>query len=459
MRLHRTSDPGTSSRFGRFWQHVGRVFSRGDPENASRAELTALLRSPSGTEVVACLQQTLRGIGEGDLLDAVLTSVVDAAVALTGAERGYIAVGSGSGRLEHVRGRSRSLETLPEDRGSLLRSLRDRFPPQEGARPQSGAPPRSAGAIPWGASPTASGEKTDGGASLAVPLRLPMVDARAEETQKIAGVLYVEGLEHSVRSIQYALDVLAQEAALLIRDLKKAAEVQHSLLPPAVCSGYFFTAAGGSLPCRVIGGDFFEYVDLPTGDFGFVVCDVAGKGAPAALLSAVLQGIFAGVAPSGGGPAATLSRMNHALIRRPIESKFATVLYGVLSPDGRLTFCNGGHNAPFVFTRDSVRRLDTGGPVLGLFEQARYEEASMDLEPGDFLFVFSDGVTEALNAAEEEFGEVRLCDCLSAVRGDEPTRVLDTVFGTLQEFCDGMTQTDDITALALQYSGRGSNFI
>ena len=95
--------------------------------------------------------------------------------------------------------------------------------------------------------------------------------------------------------------------------------------------GGFFEAVGASVPCRSIGGDFFDYVDLPDGEFGFAVGDVAGKGAPAALLTAMMQGVFASQASSGTGPAMTLSRVNQALIRRSVESRFATAFYAVLT--------------------------------------------------------------------------------------------------------------------------------
>ena len=160
------------------------------------------------------------------------------------------------------------------------------------------------------------------------------------------------------------------------------------------------------MPCRSIGGDFFDYVDLPDGGFGFAVGDVAGKGAPAALLTAVLQGVFSAQASSGSSPAETLSKVNMALIRRAIESRFATGLYAIVRPGGALTYCNAGHNPPMVFTRTGVKRLEKGGLILGLFEHATFEEETIALEPGDLMVTFSDGVTEALSAAGEEYGRI-----------------------------------------------------
>src|SRR6185312_9063353 len=163
-----------------------------------------------------------------------------------------------------------------------------------------------------------------------------------------------------------------------------------------------------SLPCRSIGGDFYDYVDLPSGGFGFALGDVAGKGPPAALLSAMMQGIFAAQAAASDTPSETIARVNLALYKRGIESRFVTLMYGTLEPDGKLTYCNAGHNPPLVVGKGGVRRLETGGPIVGLFEGASFEEETVSLAPGDWLIVFSDGVSEALSADGEEFGESRI---------------------------------------------------
>ena len=151
---------------------------------------------------------------------------------------------------------------------------------------------------------------------------------------------------------------------------------------------------------------------MPTGSFGFTLGDVAGKGPSAALLTAMIQGAFAAQVTSTDSPAALMAHINRTLIRRAIQSRFVTVMYGVLAPDGRLTYSNAGHNPPILVGRSGVRRLETGGLILGLFPHATYEEETLQLEDGDTLVVFSDGVTEALNAAGDEFGEERLLPCI-----------------------------------------------
>jgi phosphoserine phosphatase RsbU/P len=285
-------------------------------------------------------------------------------------------------------------------------------------------------------------------------------------------VLYLDSRERGAlrsASAVAALDTLSAEAALAIenarlyrealdkakfeQELKVAAAIQQSLLPVANREGAFFSTAAASIACRAVGGDFFDYVDLPDGAFGFAVGDVAGKGAPAALLTAVLQGVFASQASSGSSPSETLSKVNIALIRRAIESRFATALYAVIGPKGELSYCNAGHNPPMVFGKNGVERLDKGGLILGLFEHATFEEGTTKLEAGDLLVAFSDGVTEALSTEGEEYGEQRLLDCVQANRDKSVTEVLDSIFASVRVFTAGAVQSDDVTALVLRYDG------
>jgi serine phosphatase RsbU (regulator of sigma subunit) len=191
------------------------------------------------------------------------------------------------------------------------------------------------------------------------------------------------------------------ERARTEHEIKVAAEIQRALLPHTHHAGATFDLVATSVPCRAIGGDFFDYFEVSNG-IVFALGDIAGKGPPAALLSAMLQGIFAAFVHFGEAPAATVRRMNDVLVRRGIESRFATGMYSMLSCEGQLTYCNAGHNPPFLLTHRGVRRLERGGPVLGLFEHAAFDEETLQLDRGDTLVVFSDGISEALNSDGEE---------------------------------------------------------
>jgi sigma-B regulation protein RsbU (phosphoserine phosphatase) len=125
----------------------------------------------------------------------------------------------------------------------------------------------------------------------------------------------------------------------------------------------------------------------------------------------------------------------------------------MLGSDGALTYCNAGHNAPLLVSPSGIRRLETGGTVLGLFEAASYEEETVRLSPGDIIVAFSDGVTEAMNPAGDEFTDERLLACAEAHRGESPQRMLDALLADVHTFCEGATQSDDVTAVLVRYNG------
>ncbi len=242
--------------------------------------------------------------------------------------------------------------------------------------------------------------------------------------------------------------------AQLEEDMQIAAEIQRTLLPPQQHRGAAFELAVASLPSRAIGGDFVDYYELPAGVLGFVIGDVAGKGPPAALLAAQLQGIVAAQSYLGQGPRGTLAMANRVLVRRAVESRFfSTAFYGALSREGCLAYCNAGHNPPFLLGRDGPRRLTTGGLILGAFRDAAVEEKTTQVEPGDLLVAYTDGVTEAMNADDSDFGERRLLECVLANGHLPPAAFLERLLEAISSFTIGSAQNDDLTVLALRFTG------
>jgi sigma-B regulation protein RsbU (phosphoserine phosphatase) len=396
---------------------------------------------------MAELLEGLRALGSGRVLDDVLALVLDSAIEVTGAERGFIMLANAERQLEFKLARGKGRVTLsgrtfatsrkiPENvfitgQETIVEDLLD------GSLAQL-----HTGTVALGIRYV-----------LCTPLRLVRYVERGEEPseERIIGVLYLDSRERGAlrsASARAALETLSTEAAVAIentrlyrealerakfeQELKVAAAIQQSLLPVANRTGEFFSTAAASVPCRAIGGDFFDYVDLSSGRFGFIIGDVAGKGSPAALLAAALLGMFSAEAVYHESAAALMKRLNGSLLRRAIEARFLTTFYGVLSRDGSLTYSNAGHNAPVLMTRDGVRRLETGGLILGLFEHAIFEEETVALHPGDFVIVFSDGVTEALNAAGEEFTDARLLACIQSHRGDSPQAMLDALLSDVR---------------------------
>ncbi|MBV8207708.1 MAG: SpoIIE family protein phosphatase [Acidobacteria bacterium] len=234
-------------------------------------------------------------------------------------------------------------------------------------------------------------------------------------------------------------------------ELRLAAEVQGALLSRATHIGSHYEAAADSVACRTIGGDFFELIDLSSGTFGMLLGDVAGKGPPAALLAAMLQGGFTAEAQITSRPAAALARMNHALGAKSLDARFATLVYGLLTPDGHFLYSNAGHNPPFIIGHAGIRRLTVGGPVLGALPEAEYLQESVALDPGDVIVMFSDGVTEAEDALGNEFGEERLVALATAHRGRPAQEIARAVLRAVSEFTGGKPPADDITVAIAKF--------
>jgi sigma-B regulation protein RsbU (phosphoserine phosphatase) len=297
---------------------------------------------------------------------------------------------------------------------------------------------------------------------LCTPLRVVQY---ADAQERRIGVLYLDSRERGYLQAVGALHALAAEAAVVIdnarlyqevvnrervaQELRIAAEMQRALLPPGNLATTAVEIAAFSTPCRDVGGDLFDYVERSDG-VALIVADVAGKGTSAALLTAVVQGLFAAEAFSPDPPDVVVTRVNRALCRRAVASRFVTGFYGILGHDGMLAYCNAGHNAPFLVTGRGFERLDTGGTVLGIFEGSLYETGTVRVGDGDTLVVFSDGVTEALSPEEEEFGDDRLAACLGGARHQSARETLDSIQRTLSTFCGTMAARDDVTLLVLK---------
>ncbi|HWW83046.1 MAG TPA: SpoIIE family protein phosphatase [Vicinamibacterales bacterium] len=449
--------------------------------------------SSAATELrqMAALLEGLRALGSGRVLDEVLAMVLDSAIEVTGAERGFImlashakAASAGGGQshgasapasgdappseLEFKLARARGKVTLP---GRTFETSR-KIPEQVFA---TGKQAIVEDLLDGDFAHLHTGTVALGIRHvLCTPLRLVRYVERADEraSDETIGVLYLDSRERGAlrsHSAQSALETFSAEAAIAIenarlyretldkakfeQELKVAAGIQQALLPQATRAGTFFTTAAASVACRAVGGDFFDYVDLPTGSFGFILGDVAGKGSPAALLAAAVLGMFSAEATYHSSAAALVTRLNHGLFRRSVEGRFLTGFYGMLSSDGAFLYCNAGHNAPLHITASSIRRLETGGIVLGLFDQASFDEETVKLQPGDLIVAFSDGITEALNPAGEEFTDDRLLASVEAHKHRTPQELLDALMADVRLFCADANQSDDMTIVMVRYDG------
>jgi hypothetical protein len=237
------------------------------------------------------------------------------------------------------------------------------------------------------------------------------------------------------------------------QELRIAASIQQALLPPRSYEAASCSATGASIPCRTIGGDFFDYFELGDGCLAFALGDVAGKGPPAAILAAMVQGIFASNVKPGMPPATTVDRVNRALLRRAIEARFATLFYGCLDRAGKLISCNAGHNPGFLFRADGTMvRLEEGGLMVGAFDFASYAEEESVLAPGDTLVLYSDGVTDAEAPGGEQFGEERLLASLERTRTHSPAAILEALLEDVRGFVGDHPPADDVTVLVVRYA-------
>jgi len=421
---------------------------------------------PSDLRPIAALLDSLRAMGGERVLDEVLALVLDAAIDTSGAERGFIMLADASGRLEMQMARAAGQVPLPRDADAISRKIPGEVFASGEAMVVADLLEGELAAVHTGT--VALGIRH----VLCVPLRVVRYVERAEPSAapRTVGVLYLDSrargrllspasraeIEALAREASLAIENArlyqeAMEKARLDRELATASRIQQALLPEPRRSGAFFEAVGASIPSRTIGGDFFDYQQLPDEAFGLAIGDITGKGPAAALLTALVQGLLAAESLTGRKPDEAIAIVNRVLLSRSIESRFLTLFLGVLTPDGRLEYCNAGQNPPLLFSRGSTARLEVGGTLIGAFPHATFERGRAQLLPGDILVLYSDGVTEAENTAGEEFGEDRLRVTVSAALDGPPQAVLDALFAALREFTQNAGQHDDMTAVVVRY--------
>ena len=254
-------------------------------------------------------------------------------------------------------------------------------------------------------------------------------------------------------SLQNALLVRDRvEVARLEEEMRLARQIQRSFLVHEFPRMHRFEVHAVNIPSKEVGGDLYDLVPLPTEGFVLAVADVAGKGVPAALLSSMLQASLRTQAASVPSVAEILRNINSLVYRGTAVHQFATFFIARVDGRGRMTFSNAGHNYPVVGRCGGGDiLLDRGGLVLGIMEAVDYEEDSIQLETGDRLVLYTDGITEAANADQELFGEDRLRDVLRALPAEMTAReVADSIFGALRVFLDGTEPRDDQTLMVVR---------
>jgi len=406
-------------------------------------------------------------------IDDVLASVVDAALAVTGAERGFLLLRSGD-RLETRVARRRDGRRLEDS---------DLQVPREVLRQ---ALERRRELFHMNFDPFGAGETQASRSVVDLELRsvicVPLVRIRTGQSDatsvlstgsETVGVLYLDsrvsaadlagGNRELIQTLAIEASTVLENARLLEEERAKhrlheelalARNIQQSLLPRALPTEGWLRASGSSVASRMVGGDYFDVAQVSPDCWSAVVADVSGKGAASALLASLLQGALIASIESPAVLGRRMERLNAFLIERTGGEKYATVFYCLLDRDGLLSYVNAAHCPPLVVRSGGPHLdLDATGMPVGLVETAGYSVAEVRLNPGDRLVIYTDGVTEAQNAAGEFFGKKRLRETVSANAAEPCQAIHDRIQEAVAAFTQGAEQSDDITLLVLEYRG------
>jgi serine phosphatase RsbU (regulator of sigma subunit) len=404
-------------------------------------------------------------------LDAILASMVDHAISLTAADRGLLVERGADNvmraRIARQRG-GKALETegiepsqtairygIEQRRAVITEDLEQADSDLKGAKSVIMQRLRSLVVIPLYAFAQRSGGT------------LPGEEVRGE----LLGVLYLDSTRPAGFSTleRQILDALAVEAASVMdnarmverererermeQELGIAREIQQALLPRDFTTGAHLELSGMNQSCLTVGGDYFDVMELGPGRTAFLIADVSGKGLGAALLTTMLQGAFSGMAIQQP-PADVFGHINNFLCSHSRLERYATVFFAILSEDGRLDYINAGHPSPVLLRKGQAETPFAAEcfPV-GLIPDAAFKVESQQLEPGDTLVLYSDGVTEAMDPEDNEFGTERLKRALEAQQRGAVAEVQADVIAAISEFARGASQRDDITVVVARYCG------
>jgi len=266
----------------------------------------------------------------------------------------------------------------------------------------------------------------------------------------------------NARLMSAIADEVAQRERLN-REVEIAREVQERLFPQTLPPILGIDYAGACRPALGVGGDYYDFLALPGGQLGIAIGDVSGKGIAAALTMASLQASLRGEATRMTEDlAALVSNVNRLVYEASSANRYATFFYGQYNPASRqLAYVNAGHNPPMLFHRAAgewqLSRLETGGTVVGLLEKFPYQQGSVTIAPGDLFIAFTDGMSEAMNAADEEWGEERMIATIRSCAGLSPAETIARLMQAADAFVAGAKQHDDMTLVVVQSKGENAS--
>lgn len=440
---------------------LGRLLENLPAAGAVPAAAQNLIKLRAVLEVARALQSSLS-------TDDVLAAVVDAALTITGTERGFLLLKEGEDLGIRIArdssGMSLPKEALQVPTRLIHRALRERrellsmnFDPFGGVRPDGSVANlelRSVVAVPLVRVRT-----TDPGETMTTSLNetvgLIYLDSRRASADLSAGNReLLQSLAIEASTILENARLLEQERArqALEEELRIARLIQQSLLPERLPASGWFRAAGSSIASRQVGGDYYDVIQIGPDAWSAVVADVCGKGVSSALLAALLQGAALRSAGEPGEIEEMFAQLNRFLLERTQGEKYATLFYAVLRSGGELEWANAAHCPPLVVRRSGVIELlePTGLPV-GMLESAAYEVKRERLAPGDKLVIYTDGLTEARNPQGQFFETPRLRRLVRENAQASCAQLHALLIEELDRFTAGAPQADDVTLLVVEY--------
>ncbi len=257
----------------------------------------------------------------------------------------------------------------------------------------------------------------------------------------------------SAQAIENARLYTEEQYLIQMREeMRLAHSIQMKLMPKTAPEIEGYSIAGKNIPAQDVGGDYFDFISMDNSRLAFCLGDISGKGMPAALLMANLQATIRAGTLMELSPQKCVEKSNILLYRSTDVNKFATFFYAILNPlKHEFYYCNAGHNPIFKFAADgSYERLQTGGTIMGIVENLPYAEEKIQFNPGDVLILYSDGVTEATNAAEQDFDEFQLIDLLQRERHNTPQEIIKSIVQAVETFSGDTPQDDDITLVIIK---------
>jgi len=273
-----------------------------------------------------------------------------------------------------------------------------------------------------------------------------------EEDQRLLAIIAMQ----SAQVIENARLYEEQQAYIRMQEeVKLASRIQLDLLPKAAPRIDGYDIAGRSIPAQLVGGDYFDFIPMSDERMALCLGDVSGKGLPASLLMANLQATLRGQTLHDIPVSMRMNRANELLYRSTDPEKFATLFYGVLDiKANNLTFSNAGHENPYLnTTANTSARLTTGGTVLGVVDNFPFEEEIVPVGLGDLLVIFSDGITEAFDIDENQFGEKRLEEVIERHKLEPAAAIIEHIVEAVQEFAGEAPQADDLTLVVIKRVG------